>query len=70
MLRPSRVIAVARSEAREHMSGRAALRLLGVAAALLLPASWFVAPSRLPLPSEMPVERTAVTNCWLKRRVA
>lgn len=39
MLRPGRVLAVARYEANCHMRGRQALRLLGVAAALLLPAS-------------------------------
>ncbi|HEY2773328.1 MAG TPA: ABC transporter permease subunit [Candidatus Binatia bacterium] len=42
--RPSRIAAVARYEMRCHMKGRQALRLLGVASALLLPAGLIPTP--------------------------
>lgn len=42
MLRPARLLAVMRYEVRCHLSGRHSLRLLGVAAMLLLPAAcWY-----------------------------
>lgn len=58
--RPSRLWAVARYEARSHMSGRHSLRLLGVAAALLLPAGLVPTP-KLRLPQAPAVETPAAS---------
>lgn len=55
MLRRSRLLAVMRYEMRSHMTGRAALRMLAVAAALLLPASTIVVP-------KFSAPRAATTN--------
>jgi len=44
LVRPSRLIAVMRYEMRSHMTGRPALKLLGVAAMLMLPAGFLPTP--------------------------
>jgi len=60
VLRIGRLLAVARYEARCHMTGRQALRLIGVATALLLPAAAVnVAPVRSLLFPEPPAAASA-----------
>ncbi len=54
LLRIGRLLSVARYEVRNHMSGRPALKLLGVAAALLLPAGAIPTP-RIRPPAPPPV---------------
>jgi len=59
LLRAGRLLAVARYEARSHMTGRQALRLLGVAAALLLPAGLIPTPRLRPPQQLAPVVEVA-----------